>query len=138
MKIGKTKKKELEVSTFIGNNASFEGILISQEGLRIDGRVKGKIECKGPLIIGSEGKVEAEIIAETVSIGGKLNGNITASKYLEINEKGKVFGDITTAKLVIGEGVVFEGRCKMISEKQGMADDIDATTLPTQVVASNS
>ena len=138
MRIGKTKKKESEVSTFIGNDVCFEGILISREGLRIDGRVKGRVECKGPLVIGSEGKVEAEIIAQTVSIGGELKGNVTAGKYLEINEKGKVFGDITTAKLVIGEGVIFEGRCKMISEKQDMVDNIDSTALPKQVISSSS
>jgi cytoskeletal protein CcmA (bactofilin family) len=109
------RSKPTRIDTIIGKGTFFEGRLSSTEGLRIDGKVRGKIECACSLVIGAEGEVEGEIIAETVCIAGALVGNVTARKHLEIVQNGRVNGDISTENLVIDEGVVFEGRCRMLS-----------------------
>ena len=59
--------------------------------------------------------MEAEIVADKLYIAGEICGNITARSHLEITETGKVYGDIFTSNLVVGQGVIFEGRCHMIS-----------------------
>ena len=131
----KAKKRAETIDSIIGHHVYFEGILSSKESLRIDGRVKGKVECEGSVVIGSEGKVEGEILADNVFIAGELTGNATARNKLEIIEKGRVFGDITTAKLVVDPEVIFEGKCSMIS-KEDIADSSHSLSPPAALAAS--
>ena len=131
----RVKKRAETIDSIIGHHVYFEGILSSKESLRIDGRVKGKVECEGLLVIGSEGKVEGEILADNVVIAGELTGNATARDKLEITEKGKVYGDITTAKLVVDPEVIFEGKCRMIFQED-IADSSDSVSPPAALAAS--
>jgi len=117
MNLLKKNKTPDNLDTLIGNKTIFEGVLTSNESISIEGTVKGKVECRGSVVIGKEGKVMADIIAENAFIGGQVNGNITTKNKLEINSTGRVKGDIETPCLVIAEGVVFEGRCHMVTEK---------------------
>lgn len=127
---GRTKA----VETIIGHDAYLEGTLSSKVSLRIHGRVKGTVLCESMVIIGSEGYVEGEIKSYDVFIAGEFKGNVTAKNKVEIAENGKVYGDITTAKIVIDPGVLFEGRCKMISEKDTAdTEDSFSTAVPLDV-----
>jgi len=105
------------LDTLIGSKTIFEGILMSNESICIEGSVKGKVECRGSVVVGQGGKVKADITAENAFIGGQVNGNIKTKNRLEITSTGRVKGDIETSCLVIAEGVVFEGTCHMTSEK---------------------
>ena len=112
-------KKETDMSrldTLVGNGTVFEGSLTSKESICIEGMVRGKVVCEGSVIIGERGKVDADIIAETVLLGGEVNGNIVAKTKLEITTNGKLKGDIRTGSLIIAEGVLFEGQCQMMTE----------------------
>ena len=117
MGILKKNKTPDNLDTLIGSKTIFEGVLISNESICIEGTVKGKVECRGSVVVGQGGKVKADIIAENAFIGGQVNGNIKTKNRLEITSTGRVKGDIETACLVISEGVIFEGSCHMISEK---------------------
>ena len=108
------KEKTATIHTIISSGTLFEGTLSSKEGIRIEGIVRGRIDCEGSLVIGTTGKVDAEIVAESVLIAGEVTGSsIAAKKHLEITASGKVYGDISTAKILIGQGAVFEGKCQM-------------------------
>ena len=113
----KKSKAPDNLDTLIGSKTIFEGILISNESICIEGTVKGKVECKGSVVVGREGKVKGDIVAENAFIGGQVSGNITAKNRLEITSTGRVKGDIETSSLVISEGVIFEGSCHMSSGK---------------------
>jgi len=117
MSLLKNNKPPDNFDTLIGSKTTFEGALMSNESICIEGTVKGKVECKGSVVVGKEGKVIADIIAENAFIGGQVNGNITTKNRLEITSAGRVKGDIETVSLAIAEGVVFEGRCLMVPEK---------------------
>ena len=110
-------KPTANLDTIIGSKTVFEGVLLSNESVCVEGTIKGKVECKGNIVVGTGGKVNADIIAENAVIGGQVQGNIKVKKKLEITSSGRVKGDIEAATLIIGEGVVFEGSCHMVSEK---------------------
>jgi len=74
-------------------------------------------------------------VADNVLIAGEFTGNITAKDRLEITEKGKVNGDVTTAKLVMAPGVIFDGRCHMHS-RQVLPEPVDSLSLPSPLVFS--
>jgi cytoskeletal protein CcmA (bactofilin family) len=129
------KEKIERIDTIIGHHSHFEGTISTKEDLHIDGNVKGNIQCEGCLVIGSAGKVVAEIVANNVLIAGEFTGNITAKDRLEITEKGKVNGDVTTARLVMAPGVIFDGRCHMHSS-QVLLEPVDSLSLPAPLVSS--
>lgn len=102
------------VSTVLGKETSFHGILNFTKPLEIAGEFDGEIESEGYLYVSEGAKVKANIKAGTVIVGGEITGNVTATQRLEMLPTGKVNGNIKTAKLQIADGVIFEGNCEMI------------------------
>lgn len=113
MGIIRKDKTENHVDTIIGCKTIFEGTILSNEGICIEGTVKGRIECKGNVVVGRGGKITADIIADNAFIAGQVDGNIKVKNRLEITTSGKLTGNIETSSLFIGDGVFFEGSCHM-------------------------
>jgi cytoskeletal protein CcmA (bactofilin family) len=109
-----------KIVTTLGKETNFNGILRFKESLKIDGRFEGEIESPGFLYIENGAVVKADIKVGSLIIGGVVRGNIEASERLEMLSTGKVFGNIRTAKLNIADGVVFEGKCEMIKNPEGV------------------
>jgi cytoskeletal protein CcmA (bactofilin family) len=112
--------KDAEVTTgqatlnsMLGQGCKIKGDIELQGTMRIDGQFEGSISCPDTLIIGKSGIVKAEVKVKNAVIGGKLIGNIVAANKIELQSGSHVEGDISTARLVIDEGVFFEGNCKM-------------------------
>jgi cytoskeletal protein CcmA (bactofilin family) len=102
-----------KIDNLLGPNTSFKGTLKSDGNLRIEGLCQGHIETAGNVIIGPSAKVLADIVANTVQVWGAVRGNITAQGRLEILPTGRVWGDVRAASLLIDEGGVFRGQCRM-------------------------
>jgi cytoskeletal protein CcmA (bactofilin family) len=100
-------------SAFLGKGSRIVGKLAFEGTVRIEGQVEGEIAAQDTLIIGETAVVNAQIVGTAVVIHGRVTGDVTAHKRLEIRAPGKVYGNISTASLVIHEGVVFEGQCIM-------------------------
>ena len=119
-KEGEDMTVEGKMNSIIGKGCKFNGAVEVQEGtLRIDGEFEGDITCPDTLIIGKDGKVKAEIKVKNAVIGGKVTGNIDAKDKIELQAGSHVQGDIKTSRLVIDEGVFFEGACRMSPEGKG-------------------
>jgi len=134
--------KDAEVTTgqatlnsMLGQGCKIKGDIELQGTIRIDGQFEGSISCPDTLIIGKSGIVKAEVKVKNAVIGGKLIGNIAAANKIELQSGSHVEGDISTARLVIDEGVFFEGNCKMGTSQ---SDKRDAeTTSSTPASTSN-
>ena len=81
--------------------------------IRIDGHLKGEISADGTLVVGEEAMIEANVCVSYIVICGEVHGNIIADQKIEIRRPGRVFGNIQTPILVITEGVIFKGNCRM-------------------------
>jgi cytoskeletal protein CcmA (bactofilin family) len=99
--------------TVIAQGTSFKGTVTSESSVQIDGDFEGDITVKDAVQVGSQAAIKANITAGEVRISGKVVGNVIAKDRLEIQSQGKMFGDIKTPRLIIAEGVVFEGHCSM-------------------------
>jgi cytoskeletal protein CcmA (bactofilin family) len=82
-----------------------------------------------------EGSLFSEKGAKDVIIGGDVEGNLFATNRLEITSTGKVKGDIETKKLVISEGVIFEGHCRMTEDENHKSNKIKEE-FPAYIVSS--
>lgn len=106
------------ISTILGKETQFNGVLEFSRPLQINGNFEGEIKTTGVLLVGEGAVIKANITADTVVVGGDIYGNIIAYNKLEMLETGKVYGNIKTAKLQIADGVVFDGTCEMIDPQE--------------------
>ena len=115
MKRNKNKRdKDLSLDTLIGPNTVFEGSIQTDRSVCVEGSIRGRIEAKGEVVIGREGKVEADIYAASIVVGGQVIGNINARSRLEITPTGRVTGDIEATTITVAEGGMVDGSFKMM------------------------
>jgi cytoskeletal protein CcmA (bactofilin family) len=105
--------KPEQLNALLGKGSSFEGKLLFEGNVRIDGKFTGEILSTDTLIIGEGAEVKAEIQVGSLVIVGDYNGNARAQKSIELRTPAKVRGGLTTASIVIERGVFFDGTCKM-------------------------
>lgn len=106
--------KRDEMTAFLGKDTNFKGKLTFHGTVRIDGHFEGEISStNGTLIIGEGGLVEANVHISCVVVSGEMRGDVIADKRIDIFEPGKVFGNIQAPTIVIDEGAIFEGNCRM-------------------------
>src|SRR6478609_7254631 len=107
--------KEGTLSGFVGGGTVVTGEANFKAMMRVDGHLSGRVSStSGTLIVGANGKVDANIEVAVAVIHGTINGDIIATQRLELGRAAKVNGNIQTPSLVIEQGAVFEGSCKML------------------------
>lgn len=107
--------KEGTLSGFVGSGTVFTGEATFKAMMRVDGHLSGRItSSSGTLIVGANGKVDANIEVAVAMIHGTINGDIIATQRLELGRAAKVNGNVQTPSLVIEQGAIFEGSCKMV------------------------
>jgi len=107
-----------EITAFLGKGTEFKGILSFEGTIRVDGRVEGEVLSKDTLIAGDEAHLQGEISVGTIISSGKIVGNVIASQKAHILAPGVIEGNIKTPKLIIEEGVTFDGKCEMAGQKK--------------------
>ena len=107
--------KEGTLSGFVGSGTLVTGEANFKAMMRVDGHLSGRVSSSsGTLIVGANGKVDANIEVAVAIIHGTINGDIVATQRLELGRAAKVTGNIQTPSLIIEQGAVFEGSCKMV------------------------
>ncbi len=107
--------KEGTLSGFVGGGTVVTGEANFKAMMRVDGHLSGRVSSSsGTLIVGNNGKVDANIEVAVAVIHGTINGDIIATQRLELGRAAKVHGNIQTPSLIIEQGAIFEGTCKML------------------------
>jgi cytoskeletal protein CcmA (bactofilin family) len=109
--------KEGTLTGFVGNGTTLTGEASFKGMLRVDGHLSGRVSSSdGTLIISTNGQVDANIEVAVAQIYGTVNGDIIASKRIEMGRVARVAGNIQTPALVIEQGAIFDGGCRMIKQ----------------------
>lgn len=95
----------------------FDGDFVAERDLRVEGNVKGSIECHGTLYIAEGAIVAAKVTAENITVAGDLSGETRCRGKLHLLPTGRVRGRVGTAALVVSEGAVYEGELAMTEER---------------------
>jgi cytoskeletal protein CcmA (bactofilin family) len=90
-----------------------EGKIVSESDIRIDGFLKGTLECKAKVIIGPTGHISGDVVCQSAVIEGKFEGELSVSDVLNVRETAEVSGDVTTQKLIVQSGALFNVSCVM-------------------------
>lgn len=91
------------------------GEISGNSDLYVDGELQGKIRLGGArVVIGSNGKVQADIDAGAVIIDGSVQGNIKASESVRLGAGSRVQGSVLTPRIGIDDGARLRGKVEMV------------------------
>jgi len=94
-----------------------EGDVHCKSDIRIDGTIKGGLNCESKVIIGPTGAVEGNISCQNAVIEGRFEGSLTVKGLLTIKERANVSGDIRYGKLVVQPGAVLVGDVRLVGQQ---------------------
>ena len=100
-------------TAFIDEGSEIEGRYTFSGTVMLNGRFKGEISTTDTLIIGDKGVMNGDVRAGQVLISGEVVGNVSAAERVELKRTARVFGDVEAPVVVVEEGVLFEGHCRM-------------------------
>ena len=126
-KTGKRAVRTGDLTAFIDEGSEIEGKYTFSGTVMLNGKFRGEIATTDTLIIGEKGIVHATIHAGIVLISGQLVGDVQATERVELRGSARVFGDVEAPVVVVEEGVLFEGHCRM-TQTPSAADDGPATS----------
>ena len=87
---------------------------IKSDGLfRMDGSLTGNLTTRGKLFVGESGVIKGDVVAASAIIAGEVEGTLQVDEMLELRATARVKGEISTNKLTIEPGAVFNGSCDM-------------------------
>lgn len=121
-------------SNTIGKGTFLEGNVETYGNIRIEGKVIGNIKSKSKVALGPSSLVQGNIISQNADIEGEVKGRIDVAELLVLKATAVINGDISTGKLVVEPGAVFNGTCKMgaavkdikLSENGGISRTLQA------------
>lgn len=100
-------------SNNIGKGTYLEGNVETHGNIRIEGKVIGNIKSKSKVALGNSSHVQGNIIAQNADIEGEVKGKLEIADLLVLKATAVINGDISTGKLVVEPGAIFNGTCKM-------------------------
>ena len=124
LKRGSGSPEQAEITAFLGKGTEFKGVFSFTGTIRVDGKVEGEVLSKDTLIAGDGAYLQGEISVGTIISSGKIVGNIIASQKVHLLAPGTIEGNIKTPKLIIEEGVIFDGKCEMVAEKKAVEQKV--------------
>lgn len=89
--------------------------------IRFDGVLEGNIISSGKLVIGSVGRTKGEINCRTADVFGFVDGVLDVSEIVNLKASANIKGTITTAKISIEAGAIFNGTCTMPEAQKNQA-----------------
>jgi cytoskeletal protein CcmA (bactofilin family) len=128
LKRGSGSPEQAEITAFLGKGTEFKGVLSFEGTIRVDGKLDGEVISKDTLIAGDGAFLQGEITVGTIICSGKIVGNVNASQKVHIIAPGIVQGNIKTPKLIIEEGVTFDGKSEMAGEKKSAEQKVVSLT----------
>ncbi len=110
---GNNSTPDQPAMSVLDQGCELEGRLAFSGTLVLNGKFQGELLSSDTLIVGESGDLKADVRVRVAIVSGQLSGHITAKERVELRSTARVYGDIVTPVLVLEEGVIFDGHCKM-------------------------
>lgn len=109
----KKNPEQSQISNRIMIGTTISGEIQSKGDFRIDGKIVGRIDITGKLVLGDKGIVEGDILCENANLSGFVTGKVVVKDTLVLTATARIEGDISVGKLVVEQGASFTGNCNM-------------------------
>jgi len=116
-------------TTRIQAGLKIHGEISGNSDLYIDGELQGKIRLgSARVVIGPNGKVQADIEAGGVTIEGSLQGNVKASESVRLGPGSYLQGSVLTPRIGIDDGARLRGKVEMVRAGSSASSPVAAST----------
>lgn len=114
---------------FVGDVLKFTGEVTFKSTLRIDGNFCGQVKSQDGTLIVSAGAqlTQATIDVAVAKINGTVEGDINASEEVILGQTSSVTGNIWAPALIVEEGALFNGSCRL---RKAQPEKRDPRTAP--------
>lgn len=113
MGMNKPFEAENKLPNIIGQGAKFVGDIETSGDIRVDGVIEGNIKCQGKIVLGQGGSIKGGIKCASAELSGAFEGKMEVADLLSLKSTSTFKGEMTTAKLSIEPGAMFNGTCVM-------------------------
>lgn len=100
-------------STVIGAGITIEGEVSADEGIVVQGTIRGKLQVRDGLAIEAGAIVEADVDAGPIRVAGQVTGNLTSSDRVDLENGARVVGNVKATRITIADGAQFKGNVDM-------------------------
>lgn len=107
----------------IAKGTSFEGVLRSENNVRIDGTFEGELVTKGRVVVGNSGKVVGTVTCAHCETEGQMEGTIVVHELFVLKASSKVHGDIQYGQLSVENGAEATGNLHLTSKVKDIQTD---------------
>ena len=116
-----TPIEKSEIKAFLGPGSQFEGKLVFNEIVRLDGAFRGEVTSHDTLIVGESADIQADVQVGTLILSGKFKGNVKAKSRIELRAPANFDGAIETPALSVEDGVILNGTISMTTAEAAPA-----------------
>ena len=108
----------------VRSDVEINGSITFKGELSFGGQLTGG-GIKGPILTVSPGaSVSGNIESDAFTLHGTVKGDVTVGGKCDLSPSAQLYGNLTTARLVMGEGATFVGRAHIKpSKKDPVADE---------------
>ena len=103
--------------TLIPRGTRVDGLVETPSDLTVEGRVDGRIEVGGTLLVAAGATCRATVRARTARIAGEVMGDLVCSASIEILAGGRVVGDLRAPEVGVDAAALVDGRVDLLPPK---------------------
>jgi len=96
--------------TLVDEDIVIVGEIVSEENIRLRGRVEGNVSTSGSVVIEPQGSVLGDITAENLILEGSVEGKVVVARKFELRPTGRMRGDIRASVVAIAEDSFLQGK----------------------------
>ena len=100
----------------VGSSVVIKGELTAQEDVFIAGRVEGRINVTGHLLVVEAGAhVAGDISATGIVISGTVEGSLIAEERIQVQNGADLQGDVAAPRVTVADGAMVNGRIETVA-----------------------
>ncbi len=100
----------------VGSSVVIKGELTAQEDVFIAGRVEGRINVTGHLLVVEAGAhVAGDISATGIVISGTVEGSLIAEERIQVQSGADLQGDVAAPRVTVADGALVNGRIETVA-----------------------
>jgi cytoskeletal protein CcmA (bactofilin family) len=96
--------------TLIDRDVTLVGEIVSEDNIRLRGRIEGNVVTSGSVVIEPHASVRGDITAENLIVEGSVEGRVVVARKFELRPTGRMRGDIRASIVAIAEEGFLQGK----------------------------
>jgi len=96
--------------TLIDRDVTLVGEIVSEDNIRLRGRIEGNLVTSGSVVIEPHASVRGDITAENLIVEGSVEGRVVVARKFELRPTGRMRGDIRASIVAIAEEGFLQGK----------------------------